>query len=186
MASNYSQLTSGGAVSLTMLTYNTSTQKLNIGSTLSLLPATTVEDNPIFLDTTYTINNTTGVITINGSAVAVGGAPPANSVVEDPFGAGTCLILVGLFFAGKLYKMTLLTISDYYRERFGREMAAKYNIEVKVCNRPEDVYKGAHILAALTDSAVEVTDGSLLEKGTGRWPAAFERSLVGAGGRPPQ
>ena len=42
-----------------------------------------------------------------------------NSVVEDPFGAGFCLILVGLFFAGKLYKMTLLTISDYYRERFG-------------------------------------------------------------------
>ncbi len=41
-------------------------------------------------------------------------------VVEDPFGAGTCLILVGLFFAGKLYKMNLLTISDYYRERFGR------------------------------------------------------------------
>jgi solute:Na+ symporter, SSS family len=43
-----------------------------------------------------------------------------SSVVEDPFGAGTCLILVGLFFAAKLYKMTLLTISDYYRERFGR------------------------------------------------------------------
>ena len=41
-------------------------------------------------------------------------------VVEDPFGAGMCLILVGLFFAGKLYKMTLLTISDYYRERYGR------------------------------------------------------------------
>ena len=41
-------------------------------------------------------------------------------VVEDPFGAGTCLILVGLFFAGKLYRMTLLTISDYYRERYGR------------------------------------------------------------------
>jgi SSS family transporter len=43
-----------------------------------------------------------------------------NSVIEDPFGAGTCLILVGLFFAGRLYKMTLLTISDYYRERYGR------------------------------------------------------------------
>ncbi len=41
-------------------------------------------------------------------------------IVEDPFGAGTCLILVGLFFAAKLYKMTLLTISDYYRERYGR------------------------------------------------------------------
>jgi SSS family solute:Na+ symporter len=44
------------------------------------------------------------------------------SVVEDPFGAGTCLILVGLFFASRLYKMTLLTISDYYRERFGRSV----------------------------------------------------------------
>jgi SSS family solute:Na+ symporter len=41
-------------------------------------------------------------------------------VVEDPFGAGSCLILVGLFFAAKLYKMDLLTISDYYRERYGR------------------------------------------------------------------
>jgi Na+/proline symporter len=45
-----------------------------------------------------------------------------NGVIEDPFGAGTCLILVGLFFAGKLYRMTLLTISDYYRERFGRRI----------------------------------------------------------------
>jgi len=42
------------------------------------------------------------------------------SVVEDPFGAGLCLILVGFFFAGKLYQKTLLTISDYYRERYGR------------------------------------------------------------------
>ena len=42
-----------------------------------------------------------------------------NGVVEDPFGAGSCLILVGLFFAAKLYRMTLLTISDYFRERYG-------------------------------------------------------------------
>ncbi|MBY4594755.1 sodium:solute symporter family protein [bacterium BD-1] len=41
-------------------------------------------------------------------------------VVEDPFGAGFCLILVGMFFAARLYKMNLLTISDYYRERYGR------------------------------------------------------------------
>lgn len=41
-------------------------------------------------------------------------------VIEDPFGAGTCLILVGVFFAARLYRMNLMTISDYYRERFGR------------------------------------------------------------------
>jgi len=41
------------------------------------------------------------------------------NVVEDPFGAGMCLILVGMFFAAKLYRMNLLTISDYYRKRYG-------------------------------------------------------------------
>ncbi len=45
-----------------------------------------------------------------------------NNVVEDPFGAGMCLILVGVFFAAKLYRMSLLTISDYYRERYGRSI----------------------------------------------------------------
>ena len=43
-----------------------------------------------------------------------------NAVIEDPFGAGMCLILVGLFFASKLYKLNLLTIGDYYRQRYGK------------------------------------------------------------------
>jgi solute:Na+ symporter, SSS family len=43
-----------------------------------------------------------------------------NAIVEDPFGAGTCLILVGVFFAAKLYRLNLLTIGDFYRQRFGR------------------------------------------------------------------
>jgi Na+/proline symporter len=43
-----------------------------------------------------------------------------NAIVEDPFGAGTCLILVGLFFAARLYKQNLLTIGDFYRQRYGR------------------------------------------------------------------
>jgi SSS family transporter len=53
-------------------------------------------------------------------------------VVEDPFGAGTCLILVGLFFAGKLYRMTLLTISDYYRERYGRTVEVACSLIIMV------------------------------------------------------
>ena len=43
-----------------------------------------------------------------------------NAVVEDPFGASMCLVLVGAFFATKLYKMSLLTIGDYYRQRYGK------------------------------------------------------------------
>ncbi|HEY8360223.1 MAG TPA: sodium:solute symporter family protein, partial [Ramlibacter sp.] len=43
-----------------------------------------------------------------------------NAVVEDPFGAGMCLVLVGVFFAARLYKQNLLTIGDFYRQRYGR------------------------------------------------------------------
>ena len=42
------------------------------------------------------------------------------AVVEDPFGASMCLVLVGAFFAVRLYRMNLLTIGDYYRARYGR------------------------------------------------------------------
>src|SRR5512140_2414420 len=41
-----------------------------------------------------------------------------HGVVADPFGASLCLILAGLFFANKLYRMNLLTIGDYYRKRY--------------------------------------------------------------------
>jgi SSS family transporter len=55
-----------------------------------------------------------------------------NGVVEDPFGAGSCLILVGLFFAAKLYRMTLLTISDYFRERYGRSVEVICSVIIMV------------------------------------------------------
>ncbi len=42
------------------------------------------------------------------------------SVMEDPFGAALCLILVGLLVARPLYRLNILTFNDYYRIRFGR------------------------------------------------------------------
>jgi len=41
-------------------------------------------------------------------------------VVEDPFGAALCLILVGAFFARKLYRLNILTFSDFFEIRFSR------------------------------------------------------------------
>lgn len=55
-----------------------------------------------------------------------------HTVVEDPFGAGFCLILVGLFFAARLYRMTLLTISDYFRERYGRSVEVVCSLIIMV------------------------------------------------------
>ncbi len=41
-------------------------------------------------------------------------------IVADPFGSSLCLILAGLFFARRLYRLNLLTIGDYYRLRYNR------------------------------------------------------------------
>lgn len=84
---------------------------------------------PLFMIVTTTFATWFGSETVLGipAKFVEGGL---HGVVEDPFGAGTCLILVGLFFAAKLYRMTLLTISDYYRERYGRvvEVACSFII----------------------------------------------------------
>jgi len=52
-----------------------------------------------------------------------------------------------------------------HRESFAREMAQRHGIEAVACERPEDIYRGADIVAAVTDSAVPVLDGARLEPG---------------------
>ncbi len=61
-----------------------------------------------------------GSETVLGVSARVRAKSGLGGVVEDPFGAGMCLILVGLFFAYKLHKKNLITIGDYYRLRYGR------------------------------------------------------------------
>ncbi len=74
---------------------------------------------PLYMIVTTTFATWFGSETVLGipARFVAGGL---HGVVEDPFGSSLCLVLVGLFFAGRLYRMTLLTISDYYRERYGR------------------------------------------------------------------
>ena len=62
-----------------------------------------------------------------GSRMAEGGFL---SVIEDPFGAGLCLILIGLFFAKKLYAMQNLTIGDYFHERYNKIVATMLSIAI--------------------------------------------------------
>jgi SSS family transporter len=41
-------------------------------------------------------------------------------IIEDPFGAGLCLVLVGLIYARPLYRLNILTFNDFFKMRFGR------------------------------------------------------------------
>ena len=45
-----------------------------------------------------------------------------SGTASDPFGASLCLILAGLFFARKLYRLNLLTIGDFFRLRYNRSV----------------------------------------------------------------
>jgi len=55
-----------------------------------------------------------------GSKFAEGGF---RNVIEDPFGAGLCLIIAGIFFNRKLYKLSFLTIGDYFKYRYNTLIA---------------------------------------------------------------
>jgi len=51
-------------------------------------------------------------------------------IVADPFGAGMCLIFVGMFFAARLYRMKLMTIGDFYRIRYGKSVELFVSIAI--------------------------------------------------------
>ena len=62
-------------------------------------------------------------------------------------------------------KLQVYSPTPANREKFAEEMRAKYGIEVVVCDNPRDIYRGADIVAALTDSAVGVLNGEWVEEG---------------------
>lgn len=63
-------------------------------------------------------------------------------------------------------KLQVFSPTKANREDFGARMAREYGIEVQVCDTPEQIYKGADIVASLTDATRPVLNGALLEPGT--------------------
>jgi len=41
-------------------------------------------------------------------------------VVADPFGASLCLVIAGIFYGTKLYKLNVMTLGDFFRMRYNR------------------------------------------------------------------
>ncbi len=41
-------------------------------------------------------------------------------VVADPFGASLCLVIAGIFYGTKLYRLNVLTLGDFFRMRYNR------------------------------------------------------------------
>jgi alanine dehydrogenase len=62
-------------------------------------------------------------------------------------------------------RLQVYSPTEANRERFAAEMAERHGIEAEAVDRPEAVYRGADIVAAVTDSAVPVLEGDRLEPG---------------------
>ena len=65
----------------------------------------------------------------------------------------------------RIRRLQVYSPTQTHRESFAREAAEKYGIEARACSRPEEIYEGADIVAACTDSAVPVLDGRRIEQG---------------------
>ncbi len=55
-----------------------------------------------------------------------------NGLAADPFGASMCLILAGLFFSTKLYKLNIITLGDFYRMRYNRTVEILTTIAIVI------------------------------------------------------
>ena len=89
-------------------------------------------------------------------------------LISDPFGAAFCLIFFGMFFARKLYSMNLMTIGDFYRQRYGRKVEVVTAVAIALS------YLGwvsAQVMAlgvvfnVLSDGALSQAEGILIGAG---------------------
>jgi alanine dehydrogenase len=75
----------------------------------------------------------------------------------------------------KIRKIQIYSPTKANRDAYAREMEEKYGIETIPLDTPEEVYKGADIIAGCTDASIPVILGRHLEKGT---------HIISVGGRP--
>ena len=62
-------------------------------------------------------------------------------------------------------KLRVFSPTRANREAFAREVRERHGIDAVACERAEDVYRGADIVAAVTSSTVPVLEGRHVEKG---------------------
>lgn len=53
-----------------------------------------------------------------------------SGIPGDPFGASLCLVLAALLFARLFYRMNLLTIGDFYKQRYGKSVEVLTSVAI--------------------------------------------------------
>ncbi len=74
--------------------------------------------------------------------------------------------LEAFLLARKIDRVQVYSPTKKHRLKYAEEMTERFGIEVVPVNNPQDVYKGADIVAGCTDATGEVIIGKWLEEGT--------------------
>ncbi|CAM3736796.1 sodium:solute symporter family protein [Polynucleobacter antarcticus] len=90
-------------------------------------------------------------------------------IVADPFGSSMCLILVGLFFARHLYNRRMLTIGDFFREKYGRTVEVLVTLCIVVSYLgwvAAQIKALGLVFSVVSDGAITQTAGMLIGAGS--------------------
>ncbi len=111
------------------------------------------------------------------SAIGVKYMARENAEVVGMFGSGGMARshIDSIRLVRNIKKIQVYSPTKANREAYAREMKEKYGIEAVPLNHPQDVYKGADILAGCTDANIPIIFGRYVEKGT---------HIISVGGRP--
>lgn len=107
-----------------------------------------------------------------------------NGVPGDPFGASVCLVIAALLFARLFYRMNLLTIGDFYKQRYGKGVEVLTSLSIVLSYlgwTSAQMTALGLVIATLSGGAVDLNTAILIGAGVvlvytifgGMWSVAF-------------
>ncbi|HVL35333.1 MAG TPA: sodium:solute symporter family protein [Burkholderiales bacterium] len=145
---------------------------------------------PLYMSTALVFATWFGAETVLGvSATYV--QEGMRGIVADPFGFSFCLVLVALFFARPFYRLNLLTIGDFYRQRYNKpvEIATSVCIVLSYIGWTSAQFTALGVVFhTLSGGAIPVSAGIMIGAGVvilytlfgGMWAIAYTDLLQSA------
>ena len=107
-----------------------------------------------------------------------------HGIPGDPFGASVCLVIAALLFARLFYRMNLLTIGDFYRQRYGKGVEVLTSIAIVLSYlgwTSAQLTALGLVIATLSGGAIDLNTAILIGAGVvvvytifgGMWSVAF-------------
>lgn len=107
-----------------------------------------------------------------------------NGIPGDPFGASVCLVIAALLFAKLFYRMNLLTIGDFYKQRYGKAVEVLTSVAIVLSYlgwTSAQMTALGLVIATLSGGAVELNTAIMIGAGVvviytifgGMWSVAF-------------